>query len=301
MQAYIHENILHKRQFDLQFSIRFEKVDDVNFYSPFHWHNHIEILYVIDGEIDFKIEDRKFTLQNNDVVIVNSEVIHSSKLLGHVQYILLQVPMSAFNGIFENGNSVQFIETPNAKASKKISDYLNTMLEYIDSTKGENQIKFISLLYDFLYLLLTDMKKTESSQNQIFSDHGISRISPVISYVEKNFRNKISLPDAASIINVTSEHLCRMFKKYTDMTFNEYLMALRISSFYQGLMTSDLKISTLLEENGITNYKVFIRDFKQIFGKTPEEVRAERKPFVKDSKEKPIIKDGLETPESRRG
>lgn len=83
------------------------------------------------------------------------------------------------------------------------------------------------------------------------------------------------------------------------MTFNEYLMALRISSFYQGLVTSDRKISILLEENGITNYKVFIRDFKQIFGKTPEEVRNERKTRSRDSKEKLVIKDGLETPDSR--
>ena len=90
------------------------------------------------------------------------------------------------------------------------------------------------------------------------------------------FRQKITLPDAAQIINVSPEHLCRLFKKYTDMTFNEYLMSLRISAFYQELQSSSQKISALLDECGITNYKVFIREFKKTFGKTPEAVRAER-------------------------
>lgn len=161
MKAYIHENILHKRQFDLQFSIRFEKIDDVNFYSPFHWHNHFEILYVIDGEIDFRIEDRKILLGSNDVIIVNSEVIHSSKLYGHVQYILLQVPVSAFNGIFDIMESIQFIENPDKKKSKQIAEYLQTMLEYIEEKKPEHKMKFISLLYDFLYMLLTEMQQSE--------------------------------------------------------------------------------------------------------------------------------------------
>lgn len=300
MKAYIHENILHKKQFDLQFSIRFERVDDVNFYSPFHWHNHIEVLYVIDGEIDFRIEDRKLVLKNDDLIIVNSEAIHSSKLHGHVSYILLQVPLSAFNGIFESPDSIRFKDNLDKKETKMVSEYLKIMLEYADEKNPENQMKFISLLYELLYKMLTDLRKPDSDMRKIFSDYGIKRISPVMSYVEKNYKEKISLPEAADLIHVTPEHLCRMFKKYTDMTFNEYLMALRISSFYQGLMTTDQKISSLLEENGISNYKVFIREFKQIFGKTPEEVRAEGLSSVKDSKQKPIIKDGLETKDSRK-
>ena len=60
------------------------------------------------------------------------------------------------------------------------------------------------------------------------------------------------------------------------MTFNDYLMALRISSFYQSLQSSNQKISVLLEENGILNYKVFIREFKKTFGKTPEIIRQEK-------------------------
>ncbi len=271
MEEYKHENILHKRHFDLQFSIRFEVIDDNNFYSPFHWHNHIEVLYVLEGKIDFKIEQRRYVLTSEDMVIVNSEKIHSSKLCGHAKYILLQVPLSAFEGIYEDIENVVFKESLSENETAKLFSCLSEMLESVDDQRQENRVKFISLLYNFLYQLLssyqTEQKKVVSSY------YGINRISPVMAYVEKEFRNKITLKDVAELLNVTPEHLCRLFKKYTDMTFNEYLMSLRISAFYQMLQNSNQKISVIMEDCGITNYKVFIREFKKTFGKTPEMIR----------------------------
>ena len=272
MNEYKHESILHKRHFDLQFSIRFEVVDDVNFYSPFHWHNHIEALYVLDGEIDFKVEERKYLLSDGDMIIVNSEKIHSSKLRGHVKYILLQVPLSAFEGIYEDIESAVFEEKLSRRDAKKLFPHLEEMLKFVDGKNPEARIKFISLLYDFFYEILSSYQ-VERKKAAAASYHGINRISPVLAYVEKEFRQKITLPDAAEIINVSPEHLCRLFKKYTDMTFNEYLMSLRVSAFYQALQNSNQKISAILEECGITNYKVFIREFKKTFGKTPEAIR----------------------------
>ncbi|MBQ2481223.1 MAG: helix-turn-helix transcriptional regulator [Treponema sp.] len=276
MKEFKHENILHKRHFDLQFSIRFEVVDDVNFYSPFHWHNHIEILYVLEGKIDFKIEQRKYVLGDGDMIIINSEVIHSSKLCGHARYILLQVPLSAFEGVYEEIENVVLKERPTSLEAEKLFAYLSKMLKSVDDKRQENRIKFVSLLYDFFYQLLT-LYKVDQKKSGAASYYGINRISPVMAYVEKEFRNKISLGDAADILNVTPEHMCRLFKKYTDMTFNEYLMSLRISAFYQMLQNSDQKISVIMDECGLTNYKVFIREFKKTFGKTPEQVREERR------------------------
>jgi len=270
------ENILHKRHFDLQFSIRFEVVDDVNFYAPFHWHNHIEVLYVLDGKIDFKIEQRKYILTEGDMIIINSEVIHSSKLCGHARYILLQVPLSAFEGVYEDIENVILKEKLTSQEAEKLFSYLHSMLKYVDDKHQENKIKFVSLLYDFFFQLLT-LYKAGQKKSRTESYFGINRISPVIAYVEKEFRNKISLCDAAGILNVTPEHMCRLFKKYTDMTFNEYLMSLRISAFYQMLQNTNQKISVILDECGLTNYKVFIREFKKTFGKTPEQIREERR------------------------
>ena len=117
--------------------------------------------------------------------------------------------------------------------------------------------------------------RIKSNFNEIpkYSKTAVNRLSPVISFVEKNYKKEISLSHAASIISVTPEHLCRLFKQYTNQTFTEYVLSLRIASFYRDLRNTDDKLNVLLENNGIKNYKVFLREFKKIFGVTPGKVR----------------------------
>ena len=99
------------------------------------------------------------------------------------------------------------------------------------------------------------------------------RITKIISYVEKNYKNQITMKDVSDLVLVSPEYLCRFFKKYTGQSFFEYLMTYRISKFYDDFLNTDKKIAVLLEENGITNYKVFLREFKKIYGKTPSQIR----------------------------
>ena len=81
------------------------------------------------------------------------------------------------------------------------------------------------------------------------------------------------MKDVSDLVLVSPEYLCRFFKKYTGQSFFEYLMTYRISKFYDDFLNTDKKIAVLLEENGITNYKVFLREFKKIYGKTPSQIR----------------------------
>lgn len=276
MQSYAYENIIHRQQFDLQFTLRFDLIDDVNFYMPFHWHNHIEIIYILDGQMQVKIEDKTYKLTSDSVGIINSEKIHSTKLLGRTKYFLLQVPLSAFNQVENDTNFFLFNEYISKEHSEKLKNILVKMSQIANSKTVGIKLQFISLLYQLLYLLLVEhTNKIQLEKLSALSKSGINRISPVISYLEKNFKKEISLSSVAAIISVTPEHLCRLFKQYTGQTFTEYVLALRIASFYQSLQNSQTKISALLDENGIKNYKVFIREFKKIFKKTPAQIRKE--------------------------
>lgn len=277
MQTYAYENIIHKRQFDLQFTLRFDLIDDVNFFSPFHWHNHIELICILEGEMEVKIEDKQYILGKNSIGIINSEKIHSTKLKGHTRYILLQVPLSAFNQIDNDSIFYNYVESIPKEQTESMRMLLLKMLQIADNKAPGIKLKFVSLLYELLFTMIQNFRTNSNYRtSNNFSKSGINRISPVIAYLEKNFKKDISLTEVASIISVTPEHLCRLLKQYTGQTFTEYILSLRIASFYQSLQNSQIKISALLEENGIKNYKVFIREFKKTFNKTPAQIRKEQ-------------------------
>lgn len=277
MKEYKCEDILHKKQFEMQFIIRFDFIEDFNFYSPFHWHNHIELIYVIDGKMDLFVEGKSYILSGGQLAIINSEEIHSTRLQGNVKYLLLQVPLSAFTGIDSSMPNYLFNTIFKDKEAEAVGKELLKMKKVLGKEEPGCRIKFISLMYNLFYMLISKYRiENKVSVNFDYNKNGIKRISPVISYLEKNYRRNIQLAEVASGINVCEEHLCRIFKQYTNMTINKYLMSLRIASVYGELRNTDKKISVILEENGVRDYKGFMRDFKKTFNQTPQQIRQSR-------------------------
>ena len=49
------------------------------------------------------------------------------------------------------------------------------------------------------------------------------------------------------------------FRKYTGQTFLAYVNQIRMEHFHTDLLETDKNITFLLDKNGITNYKGFLR------------------------------------------
>lgn len=43
---------------------------------PLHWHEHIEINFILDGEITLRCDDKQITAKNGDCIIFNSNKLH---------------------------------------------------------------------------------------------------------------------------------------------------------------------------------------------------------------------------------
>ncbi|MCQ4833424.1 helix-turn-helix domain-containing protein, partial [Hungatella sp. SL.1.14] len=78
---------------------------------------------------------------------------------------------------------------------------------------------------------------------------------------------------AAEILTAQALGSCRLFKKYTGQTFLAYVNSVRTMNFYEDLLKSDESITQLMVQNGLTNYKVFMRIFKEMYGTTPQKIR----------------------------
>ena len=266
-----HENIK-----DNEFlSVHFDYVDFQNLFIPSHWHKHMEVLLVLKGKLEVNVDLDHFLLSEQDMIILKSNCIHSTKMIGKSEYVLLQIPETSFLGLNVNFSKYD-IKTffPN-QDGLEIKEKLLSMKDcYLKKDKGYN-LKFLSILYDFLHKLFCNYMLPQTNLTLLEDKkENFYRITKIISYVEKNYKNQISMKDVSDLVSVSPEYLCRFFKKYTGQSFFEYLMTFRISKFYSDFINSDRKIAVLLEENGINNYKVFLREFKKIYGKTPSQIKS---------------------------
>ena len=96
-------------------------------------------------------------------------------------------------------------------------------------------------------------------------------------FLEKNFRKKTGLNDAAKVTALSPKYLSRAYKEVTGKGFNEYRQILRIEEGKKLLKETGYSVDQISYKVGYENCESFIRQFKKLTGKTPAEYRAKKK------------------------
>lgn len=133
--------------------------------------------------------------------------------------------------------------------------------------------------------LLLVSETTEDSMNVIcgwlskFTDYEADpqyysyRIKNIISYLQENYYQDISLQDIATQFHVHKVYLARSFKAETGQTINEYINYLRIEKAKLLLKITSDKINDIGFTVGYNSPQSFFNMFKTYTGQTPSEYR----------------------------
>ena len=109
---------------------------------------------------------------------------------------------------------------------------------------------------------------TDSKGEDGFADP----IGTVISYIEKNYAQSISLDELSSIANFSKFHLCRKFKDVTNMGITNYILNYRINKAKELLLEPNSgKVFEIAKAVGFNDTSYFNRTFKKYTGYTPNE------------------------------
>ncbi len=95
----------------------------------------------------------------------------------------------------------------------------------------------------------------------------------LIHYVNNNYTSELTLEYLAEFFGFSKYHLCRIFKKYTGYTINNYITLLRIERAKDLLKTTSLPANKICVMVGIEDTNYFYRLFKKHTGQSPNEFR----------------------------
>ena len=99
------------------------------------------------------------------------------------------------------------------------------------------------------------------------------RISKVCRYIEENISHKITLSDAAELVNMSDSAFSHFFKKQTGISFITYINNLRVAKACDLLANTNLSASEICYDCGFNNKSNFIRLFTKRKNMTPIEYR----------------------------
>jgi two-component system response regulator YesN len=94
----------------------------------------------------------------------------------------------------------------------------------------------------------------------------------VRSYMIKNLSSPISLQLVCKTFGISQSYLCRMFRKYTGQSFNEFLTECRIGHAKKLLLKNpDMLIKDVAQISGYSDQFYFSRLFRSVTGMSPSE------------------------------
>lgn len=96
-------------------------------------------------------------------------------------------------------------------------------------------------------------------------------------YIESHLRNDLSLESVAQDVGISRYHLSRAFSLATGCGLALYVRGRRLSEAAKQLLDGAPDILSVALNAGYGSHEAFTRAFKQHFGLTPEQARAERR------------------------
>ncbi len=158
--------------------------------------------------------------------------------------------------------------------SAETAEAAEPMLTAVSRARGiDMYIEFIKLLQ---FLATSPNQRilasnTFQAANSATTDNRIERVHD---YIVSHYKEKITLSDAAEILNMSPVSVTRLIKQRTGKSFIDFLNEIRIGFAARQIVDSDMSISEVCFSNGFNNISNFNRTFRKKQGLTPTEFRA---------------------------
>ncbi len=249
---------------------------------PLHNHNFHEIVYVYEGTGTHITKNRTHQLVAGDVLSVRPEQVHGYKKINGLRLLNIMVYPHFFKDMLTTISTTvayQSLFAQNLSSNKE--DIMHFNLSKIQMFEAQALIEFMNQEIDqknlgyqaqatsyFTQLLILLMRAYEEKKI-----HTLSSEALIINYVEKNFKNHITIKELSEKSGLSESSLLRAFKKVTGEPPLVYQNKLRMLAAADDLAHSRKSVTQIALDVGFNDSNYFTRAFKKIHNMTPLEFK----------------------------
>lgn len=271
------------------FLVSYQKLSEYESGSfMWHWHPEIEITYVQKGTMCYKVNHMVYHLKEGDIVFNNSGALHSGTMENQKDcaYIPVTFDSRLIYGFFQSTVNSKYVD-PVIQDSmlpaicidqsepwhKPFREYLLRIID-LDEKKPDFYELDITICLQSMWRLLLEhitFEPQASRENSLEYD----RIKKILSYIEENYQNKITLNDIAGHIHLCESECTRLFKRHMNTTLFAFLQEYRIERSLEFLQ-DDQPVSAVADKAGFSDPNYYSKVFAKIKGCSPREYRNHR-------------------------
>lgn len=284
-----------------------------------HYHENIELLFLLQGELRITVEEDDFKLGSGDIIVINANRNHSYEGAGDLligRFLLSYSKISELLGsstVLFWCNSTLDDNSAYEELRLVISRVFNQYLKD-EKSQGSGRIYLNSLYYQMLHIMVKNFLLTEKDvRYEGEKGEKDDRVQEIFSYIRLNYRRSISLQDIAGQLYLSPAYISKYIKRKCNSSFVELINSVRLGHAMEDLMYTENSVMKIAMDNGFASVAAYNKAFKDAYKATPSEFRKtmrlkekagnakqrNRRKEIDDKVEVYLVKNPIEEPEER--
>lgn len=243
----------------------------------FHYHEFFKIVLLLSGQGEYTVEDRHYTLQAGDILLIGSHQIHRPQFAPGVEYERIIFYISPeflrkqstaecklemlFDG--KRGHLLRFEE----KRYRKLVEMVFELEAELAGNRYGGPVMANSLVLQLLVKMGRYREKgiVPPSVPAMVSDE---RIKKMLVFIETHLSEEMTMEGLSEQFFISKYHMMRLFKKETGQSVYEYLTERRLF-LARELIRQGVSATESCFQAGFGSYSSFTRAYGKRFGMTP--------------------------------
>ena len=247
---------------------------------PPHWHNHLELVFVLCGEARITVDGAPCSLAERDLVIIDAGAIHNSvRMSDETALCGVHLDLDFFEAQGLPGFSQRRYQCRSWIHAKhfdeQVVEPMRALIGRMILSRGHPSERLLQqclagLLALHIYNTVQWEPREEGKDPK--RSGGRERVMRIMHALRAE-NATLSLEDFASSEGMTVSHLSRLFKHRVGIGFRDYVQSLRLDRAAQTLRSTRQAIADVATDSGFQNGSLFYAKFKERFGCGPREYR----------------------------
>lgn len=246
-----------------------------------HYHNELEIIYIINGNLYVTAGTHNFSLYSGDIVIFNANEIHSTKTSNdYTTAYVLQISNSFVKTICNCSQDYYFSvpllssDSTSKEERANIFQLQETIREFFTASENDTAYGYI-YLQSILCKIIYHLCEKHIDCQSVINYKEFKRITDIEAFLNNRYTEPVSLLDISDHMGLSPTYFSKYFRRTFGVTFCHYLCSLRLKKAHEDLVATNDPLLHISEKNGFANYQLFTSSFKEAYGCTPSQYRRE--------------------------
>ncbi len=235
-----------------------------------HWHRAFEITLTVENPILLTLDGKETEIGEGDIVYINSGEIHSTRARDNFRRgsaVVILIPDTVLREVIPGYDKGKFVIPPEDPGRKELALPLREI--YDRKEAGEEGSAWMNAALWRLIGILSDryFRLEESGNTPAGGSDFLAR--QAMGYIDAHFKEDLTLSRISAEVGLQENYFCRYFKRYTGLSFIQYLARVRLRSALTDLTEGDFSVTEAAHRNGFPSEKAFTGWCRRVNGVTP--------------------------------